>query len=137
MAIGYLFLLSVPDFIFYIYSNSLDVKIQIAVSIALILFTYGFIMLNIQKRVKPDLFLPQLLLRGGHLLFIAAGYAAVGLFFVEKVLFMKVYSSSAFQYKIESLTVSDSQLMLCASISLVIGVSLQLIWEEKPVTEPL
>lgn len=129
IAIGYFFLLSVPDFVEKIYDNSLDPLFQILGSVILILFVLGFIFLNIQKRVKPLLNCRELAVRTLDIFAIAATYAMIGLLVFERVFFITFdpdISKPCF-----------SQLFFFASISLAIGVIFQLIWEEKPVTEPL
>ena len=131
-AIGYLFLLSIPQFILDLYFNRFGSAIQVIVAVLLLILIVAFILLHIHKRVRPELSFPELFQRGVQLLIIASAYSSLGLFFLHNIIFINIINHILYP-----LPVGGSQLFLLAAISLAIGVLLQLIWEEKPVTEPL
>lgn len=131
-AIGYLFLMSIPQFILDLYFNRFGSGIQVSAAVLLLILILVFILLHIHKRVRPELSFSEAFPRGIQLLAVAAAYSAIGLFFMYDLLFITIINSKPYP-----LPVGGSQLFLVAAISLAIGVLLQLIWEEKPVTEPL
>ena len=135
IAIGYLFLISVPDFVAKIYRQygMFSNGFLNAASITMLLFMGFLIALNIHKRVKPPLNFCEIISRTGHILAISLNYSFLGLLIFEPILFYSVRERlQAIHYQ-----PGFSQLFFFTIISLTIGVVLQLIWEEKPVTEPL
>lgn len=135
IAIGYLFLLSTPDFVAKVYDNNglFSERFQYFASAILIAFVLSFISLNIHKRVKPPLNFPEILACAFNIMIIGIAYALIGLLIFERILFNSV------NHKTQTVlsTPCLSQLLFFCTVSLFIGVVFQLIWEEKPVTEPL
>lgn len=133
ISIGYLFLLSVPDFVRIIYNNQLNTGFQSIACVLLIISVITFLMLHIHRRVKPELSFSQTLTRALNLLAISISYATIGLLIFEKIIFMVANNDGSLSPYQPCFT----QLLFLSTVSLTIGVILQLIWEEKPVTEPL
>ena len=132
-AIGYLYLLSVPQFLAYLCRQGADVGLQWGTGAVILLLVFVFTCIQIQKRVKPDLTLPRLGGRAFQMIVIAMAYSSTGLCLTRGFLFQNALPTGGF----DDLGPGASQLFLVAVISLAIGVVLQLVWEEKPVTEPL
>ena len=131
-AIGYLFLLSLPQFISFLCRGASDTVVLAAAGTVLLLFMLILTVLQIQKRVKPSLPVSALCGRALQLMTIAMAYSSLGLFLTKDIVFVEM-NNGVFR----SLYPGWPQLFLVAVISLTIGVLLQLAWEEKPVTEPL
>lgn len=132
ITIGYLFLISIPDFIRKVYQEINEYWLLFA-GVSLILLVFLFILLNIHKRVKPDLSFKNLISRAVDIFILSISYSLSGLYILEPVIRKSVFTND----QLALLHPCFSQLFFIASVSLAIGVILQLIWEEKPVTEPL
>ncbi|MBN1271072.1 MAG: hypothetical protein JXB26_02275 [Candidatus Aminicenantes bacterium] len=133
IAIGYFFLLSVPNFLCDICENRISNSIQILGSIFFLVVTFIFIMLNINKRVEPALVFKELFCRFLDMIVIAVSYALIGLVVFRKIFILAVQRANS-GYQSQPCLI---QLFFMASIALTIGIIFQLIWEDKPFTEPL
>lgn len=120
-----------------IYQSALlngDLRWGLGVAIALILVVYLYMMQVLQRRVRPALSLYKTCQRAGNLLIMGVTYSAIGLLLTSPILFHTSFVNPAEPYIYPE---SHMYLLIIAAIALAIGVVLQLVWEDKPVTEPL
>ena len=132
--LGYLFLFSASGLVAAIYHNPLPAIWQIIISLALALFVLIYMIQVIQRRVVPRLNLWQACKRSFHLLSLGLAYSAIGLLISAPVLFTSTFLDGKPGNTIPP--ASSAALLLTATIVLAIGVALQLVWDDKPVTEP-
>jgi hypothetical protein len=78
----------------------------------------------IHRQVKPTPDRNETIIRAFDFLLIGVTYSVIGLFFFAQLFFGKA-------------SISPVKLCLTGAIALAIGVVLQLVWDDKPVTEPL
>jgi len=128
--LGYLFLFSASGLVAAIYYNTLPLAAQIIISFALMLFVLIYMIQVIQRRVVPRLNFWQACKRSFHLLWLGLAYSAIGLLVSAPVLFSSYFDKSFTSHP------APEKLLVTATIVLAIGVALQLVWDDKPVTEP-
>jgi len=129
--LGYLFLFSGSGLVAAIYKNSLPWQGQMAITIGLVLVVSIYMVQVIQRRVVPRLNFWHAGGRALHLLCLGIAYSAIGLLVSAPILFSPLFD--------ETFTNAPTwgALVITAAIALAIGVALQLVWDDKPVTEPL
>jgi hypothetical protein len=132
--LGYLFLFSASGLVAAIYYNPLAPVWQIITSLALVLFVLIYMIQVIQRRVVPRLNLCQACQRSLHLLWLGLAYSAIGLLVSAPVLFTAIFLDGKPGGNVPP--PSPAALLTTAAIVLAIGVALQLVWDDKPVTEP-
>lgn len=132
--LGYLFLFSASGLVDAIYLNALQPIWQIAISTAIILAIWLYLMQMIERRVQPSIGLGRALMRSSHLMVMAAIYSSLGLFVSAPVLFSRAFLSGELFRPTRG---AEAYLLITAAIALAIGVVVQLVWEERAVTEPL
>jgi len=132
--LGYLFLLSASDLVAVLYTNPLDPGWQVIISAAIVGSVWGYMILVIRRRVHPRLSPRQAFARSCHLMIMAAAYSAVGLFICKPIFINEKFLGEHY-YHLP--LVFQAYHLILAAIALAIGVALQLVWEDKPVTEPL
>ncbi len=133
-ALGYLFLFSASGLVKGIYYNSLPPIGQLTISLALVLFVLIYMIQVIQRRVVPRLNFGQACKRSLHLLCLGLAYSAIGLLISAPVLFSSTFLNDKPGNFVAP--ASPTALLTTAALGLVIGVVLQLVWDDKPVTEP-
>lgn len=132
--IGYLFLFSASGLTTVIYSNKIPLEGQRAISLTLIIVVLIYMMQVIQRAVQPRLKFWPAFVRSLHLIVMAIAYSAVGLLICAPVLYNSLFLGSE---TYNNPGHPAGYLLITAAIALAIGVALQLVWEDKPVTEPL
>lgn len=135
--IGYLFLLSVPDLLKTIYRSSQLVSIEweIGIFAGFILIVFFYMSQVLQRRIRPRLSLWRTYARAGHLLIVGIAYSAIGLLLTVPVIFNTPFLDP--QFLKDNSPNNPMYLLITAAIALVLGTILQLVWDDKPVTEPL
>lgn len=128
--LGYLFLFSASGLVAAIYNNRLPLAGQIIISFALVAFVLIYMIQVIQRRVVPRLNCWQAGKRSFHLLVLGLAYSAIGLLISAPVLFSPAFDKSFTRPP------APETLLITATLVLAIGVALQLVWDDKPVTEP-
>jgi hypothetical protein len=128
--IGYLFLLSAKDLVQYIIKTDFQWWGQIIISSALILSVWVYLTQAIQRQVKPRISFRNAWKRSTNLMAAAVAYSAIGLHLSAPIL-------TSPKLLAEKICYNTLDLLMMASLALAIGVVLQLVWEDKPVTEPL
>ena len=129
--LGYLFLFSASGLVAAIYHNPLSLVWQIIISVALVLFVFSYMMQVIQRCVVPRLHFRRAGARALHLLCLGIAYSAIGLLISAPVLFSPLFDQNFVTAP------PPGALLITAAIALALGVALQLVWDDKPVTEPL
>lgn len=132
-AIGYLFLFSAGSLVKYVFSPDLPWQVQLLICPTVIGLVWYYLAQNILRQVKPQLrYRRSVFNHSGFLMMLAAIYSAIGLHVCAPIFLSGSFldSSTAVQPK-------PLALLVLASLALAIGVALQLVWEDKPVTEPL
>jgi hypothetical protein len=81
--------------------------------------------------VAPSLRTSELNARSFAVVAVGIGHAAIGLTLLGPLLFDSVFLG------LPSVHPCAGQLVLTAAVALSLGVALQLVWEEKSLTEPL
>ncbi len=132
--LGYLFLFSASNLVAVLYTNRLAPDWQAIISAAIVGSVWSYMILVIRRRVHPRLSPRRVFARSCHLMIMAAAYSAVGLF-ICKPIFINEQFLGEHYYHLP--LVFQAYHLLLAAIALAIGVALQLVWEDKPVTEPL
>lgn len=133
-ALGYLFLFSASGLVATIYYSQFSLIWHILISLALVVFVIVYMIQVIQRRVVPRLNLWQACRRSLHLLCLGLAYSAIGLLVSAPVLFTPTFLEGKPGNHMPP--ASPEALITTAVIVLAIGVALQLVWEDKPVTEP-
>jgi hypothetical protein len=93
-----------------------------------------YVMHHIARRVKPPLPFLARARRSSHVVALGLGYAAAGLLLVAPLFFSPRFLAAP---ATAAGSPKPPQLALVLSIALVLGLILQLAWDEKPLTEPL
>lgn len=134
VGIGYLFLTGTKELVGIL--DALDKKpvFFLGSSIALILVSLLYLAFHIARRVDPQPGFWRLLRSSASVLFLAVGYSAVELLVMGPLLFSPRFLCDGSACAVHG---GPYRLALCAAIALVLGVILQLAWDEKPLTEPL
>lgn len=135
-AIGYLFLFSANGLVTWIYKNQLNLKQQVGIALTLVILVLFYMVQIIQRRVQPRLKVWPSFTRSLHLMLMAIAYSAVGLLISAPILFDPLFISLA-DRSLSAPPAGYGYLLITAAIALAIGVALQLVWEDRPVTEPL
>ena len=133
-AIGYLFLFSANGVVTWIYKNQLDLKQQVGIAMTLVILVLFYMVQIIQRQVQPRLKVWPSFTRSLHLMLMAIAYSAVGLLISAPILFDPLFISPADR---SASAPPAGYLLITAAIALTIGVTIQLVWEDKPMTEPL
>lgn len=134
IGIGYLFLFSASGLVTAIYYNQLNLERQVGIALALVILVLLYMVQIIQRRVQPQLKFWQSFVRSLHLMIMAIAYSAIGLLISAPILFDPLFIGSTV---CRAPAPRAGYLLITAAIALAIGVALQLVWEDKPVTEPL
>lgn len=134
VGIGYLFLASAPHLVGLIDRSSWTPAELLLTAAALLAATLLYVPVHISRRVYPPPRWPKLFRLGFDVVALGVGYAAL-----ELLLFAPLLFSRSFLCEDPECTVSASpaRQVLCAAIALILGIVLQLAWDEKPLTEPL
>jgi hypothetical protein len=131
VGIGYLFLSGAPHLVRAIAGSEwVDWKLYTA-SLVLVIGTFFYVPVHISRRVYPPPPWKLLFRRSRGIVALGVGYAALELLFFAPFFFTSAFLDLAEFQK------GPPQLILCGSIALILGVILQLAWDEKPMTEPL
>ncbi|RMG37831.1 MAG: hypothetical protein D6732_05945, partial [Methanobacteriota archaeon] len=133
--IGYLFLLSANNLVKIIYVNSLLPLKQFLIGIIALLSVMLYLWLVIHRRVQPPLHPIQSVCRAGGLMLQAAAYSVIGLLICQPLMF-SINNLSYLQYDSTKTNVLISHFNI-AVIAMALGVLLQLVWVDEPVTKPL
>jgi hypothetical protein len=134
VGIGYLFLASAPHLVGLVDRSSWTPAELILAALALLGVTLLYVPVHISRRVYPPPRWPKLFRLGFDVVALGVGYAAL-----ELLLFAPLLFSNSFLCQSPECTVSatPARQILCAAIALILGIVLQLAWDEKPLTEPL
>ncbi|MCP5246922.1 MAG: hypothetical protein H6937_13595 [Burkholderiales bacterium] len=132
--IGYLFLFSASSLVKLIYLNPLDPGEQIIISLALVLLVLLYMMQVILRAVQPRPKLWIAFKRALNMLALAITYSFIGLLICAPILYHPVFLDLKSLYDPAH---PLGYLLITAAITLAIGVVLQLVWEDKPITKPL
>ncbi|MBW1698628.1 MAG: hypothetical protein JRH18_11570 [Deltaproteobacteria bacterium] len=133
IGIGYLYLFSASSMVKYVLSLKWHWGVYLLISAAMIAAVWLYLAQTILRHVKPKLqYKLSLLKRGGSLMQMAVIYSAVGLHLSAPII-----TSGAFLDQSNSVQPKPPELLVLGSVALAIGVALQLVWEDKPVTEPI
>lgn len=127
VGIGYLTLALAPDLVGMIYKAGTGLMYPYLLATALGVGCLIFTMLHVDRRVSA----PKLWRRGLTVLALGIGHAATGLALFSPLLFHPSFLD------LPSVHPCPGQLILTAAVALSLGVALQLVWEEKSLTEPL
>jgi hypothetical protein len=130
VGIGYLFLMSASQLLGQIQLASPPNRVWFGSGL-LLATAYFYIAVHIWRRVHPVLRWSALLRRSLDVWLLAVSYAALGLTLAAPILFGSTAKGAL------APEARPEQLALCAAIALNLGVVLQLVWDEKPLTEPL
>jgi hypothetical protein len=133
---GYLFLTSASSAVHAMFLSHWLARNAGTALVLLLGAAWLYVIMHIDRRVRPGLDLPALLLRSADVLALAACYAAAGLLLAAPLLFSPVFLGCTPE-ELRAHPVLPHHLALCAAIALNLGVVLQLAWDEKPLTEPL
>jgi len=136
IGIGYLFLFSASGLVTAIYYNQLRIEWQVLIALTLVILVLFYMVQIIQRRVQPRLKDWPSFTRSLHLMLMAIAYSAVGLLISAPILFDPLFISPA-DRSLSAPPAGYGYLLITAAIALAIGVALQLVWEDRPVTEPL
>lgn len=131
VGIGYLFLASAAHLVKAVASSQWPTWRLYTVAVILVLCTFFYVPVHVSRRVYPPPHWRILFRRSRGVVALGIGYAAL-----ELLLFAPFFFTSAF-LGTEVFRKGPAQLVLCGSIALILGVILQLAWDEKPMTEPL
>ncbi len=135
--VGYLYLFSAAGLVRPIYSskfNNIEYTILgLVIIIAIMLYIIGLMC----RRVHPNMKFVTALERSIHLITSALMFSAIGLFLCAPIFFSSSFLSTLNMTKSDCIPLRFGQLFILSTIALAIGVILQLVWEDKPVTEPL
>lgn len=131
--LGYLYLFSAGGLMATIYKNQLEEFWQISIAMALIFVVLFYMIQVIQRRVVPRLSFWHACGRAFHLLGLGIAYSAIGLFISAPILFSRFFDATFVDKPLEE----PARLLVSGAIALTIGVVSQLVWDDKPVTEPL
>ena len=132
IAVGYLFLFSASGLVAVLYESRLDFWLQAAICLVIILAVGIYMVQVIHRQVQPRLSLWRAVQRSLHLLLTGVAHSAIGLWVSAPLLY-----SGTFLNQSAPSEPTAGTLLLTATIALAIGVVLQMVWEDKPVTEPL
>jgi len=135
IGIGYLFLASAPHLIKIIVQSSWTLLELSLISAALVGVALLYVAVHISRRVYPQPPWPRLFWLGSDIMVLAIGYAALGLLLFAPLLFSTGFIADPGQEC--PVQATPGQQILCAAIALILGIVLQLAWDEKPLTEPL
>ncbi|MFW6012341.1 MAG: hypothetical protein ACOC7L_00085 [Acidobacteriota bacterium] len=130
VAIGYVFLAGAPQLVRVIAQES-DVS-ALALTAVLVGGTLVYTVFHVYRRVHPPLRLPSLLGRAAVLVSLGASYAALG-----TAVFLPLLTYEPFHDDPGLHRLTVPQTLLLGSVALVLGMALELAWEEKPLTEPI
>src|SRR6185295_6995136 len=108
-----------------------DVWFPYVLAAALTMGCYAFTLLHVSRRVAPPLEKLQLHGRSLAVVAIGIGHATIGLTLLGPLLFDSLF------LELSDVHPCPGQLILTAAVALSLGVALQLVWEEKSLTEPL
>lgn len=135
IALGYLFLASAPQLVRLIYESGIKPPALFAIDLGLSLAAFAYIWLHVSKRVRPTPRARKISARVFNVWALALAYAIALLLPMAPVLF-----SGSMMYGPGNdlpTRVQFTKLLLCAMFALNLGVVLQLVWDETPLTEPL
>lgn len=132
--IGYLFLFSASSLVKLIYLNPFDPGEQIIISLALVLLVLLYMMQVILRAVQPRPKSWIAFKRALNMLALAITYSFIGLLICAPVLYNPTFLDLKPPY---DPAYPLGYLLITAAITLAIGVVLQLVWEDKPITKPL
>lgn len=130
VGIGYLALAAATDLMGMIYKTGSGV-FPYLLSMFLLAGCLGFTMLHVDRRVAPSLSAAKLCGRSLTVLALGIGHATTGLALFSPLLFHPSFLD------LPSVHPCPGQLILTAAVALSLGVALQLVWEEKSLTQPL
>lgn len=133
VGIGYLTLALAPDLVRRIFRTGTGSAawFPFALASALTLGCYLFTLLHVDRRVAPQLGSRPLHRRSLTVVALGIGHTATGLALLGPLLFNSSFLG------LSSVHPCAGQLVLTAAVALSLGVALQLVWEEKSLTEPL
>lgn len=129
-AAGYLFLFSAGGLVETIYTRADPWYIALPVTTAVLSCILFYIGITIRRRVWPPPYGEKLAGKCLHLLLYGITYSLLELFMIAPLLFQPPFLNSGDPQ-------SKAYLLVTATLALAIGMVLQLVWEEKPVTELL
>lgn len=132
IAVGYLFLFSASGLVAVLYDSRLSFWLQAAICLVIILAVGIYMVQVIHRQVQPRLPLWRAVQRSFHLLLTGAAHSAIGLWVSAPLLYSETFLNQSAPPE-----PTAGCLLLTATIALAIGVVLQMVWEDKPVTEPL
>lgn len=131
IGIGYLYLFSAGSLVNYVFGLNWPWIAYLLISLGLFTAVCFYLIQTIFRRVKPQLrHKRSILIRGWFLMMMAMTYSAIGLHISVPILSSCTFLGRSVQPK-------PLELLVLGSVALAIGVALQLVWEDNPVTEPL
>lgn len=130
VAVGYLFLAAAPELV-GVMAEEPDLHAFLLAGL-LTTATLLYTLFHVSQRVKPRLPIKSCLLRTLPLMALGAAYALLGL-----ALFTPLFRLARFHEAEQALDLGPAQLLLLATVALALGMLLELVWEEKPLSEPL
>lgn len=133
IGMGYLFILSTDKLVTLINSDVLPWYEKEIIGFALIIGVGIYMLIAIHRRGQPPMDWMKLVRRTGDIMLLGLTYSAIGLWITEPILLEIQKKEPGAQ----NLTFTYDALFLLAAVALAIGVLLQLVWEERPVTQPL